>query len=136
MTKFTGGCLCGAVRYAVDGDIVRMARCHCDDCRHGSGSAFAVNVFVPADAFKLTGNVAQYQNQTNAGNTMTRFFCPTCGSPVYGFSSANSGVRAIRAGSIDDPGFVKPTVEVFTKRALACTVVDPGTKKFDEGVTG
>jgi hypothetical protein len=133
MAGFTGGCLCGAVRYEVSVDPVRMARCHCDDCRKGSGATFATNVFVPAEAFKVTGEFATYESKTDAGNTMTRAFCPKCGSPVFGYSSAGGGVmRAIRAGSIDDASFVKPSIEVFTKRMLACTVVDPSTQKFEE----
>ncbi|MGE3245907.1 MAG: GFA family protein [Beijerinckiaceae bacterium] len=132
MAGFTGGCLCGAVRYEVDIDPVRMARCHCDDCRKGTGAQFATNVFVPAANFKVTGDVATYQSKTDAGNTMTRAFCPKCGSPVFGYSSAGGGVmRAIRAGSIDDPSFVKPAIEVFTKRMMACSVVDPDTQKFE-----
>lgn len=134
MPGFTGGCLCGAVRYEVDVDPVRAARCHCDDCRRGSGATFATNVFVPADHFKIVqGEVAQYQHKTDAGNTMTRAFCPKCGSPIFGYSSAGGGaMRAIRAGSIDDASFVKPSIEVYTKRMLACTTVDPDTKKFEE----
>ena len=132
MPNFTGGCLCGAVRYEVDAEPLRVARCHCDDCRRGSGAAFATNVFVPADKLNLTGDVATYQHKTDSGNTMTRAFCAKCGSPIFSFSSVGGGVvRAIRVGSIDDASFVKPTVEVYTKRMLACTVVDPDTQKFE-----
>ena len=36
MTMMTGGCLCGAIRYAMDGaPILVISHCHCSDCRHG-----------------------------------------------------------------------------------------------------
>ncbi len=134
MVAFTGGCLCGAVRYEVEGDIVRMARCHCDDCRRNTGAAFATNVFVPADALKLVkGEAKTYQHSTDSGSTMTRAFCASCGSPVYGFSSASAATRSIRVGTIDDASFVKPQIEVYTARKLACTVLGDDTEHFAEG---
>ena len=33
-----GGCLCGATRYKVSGDPLRVLYCHCDDCRRAIGA--------------------------------------------------------------------------------------------------
>lgn len=133
MVAFTGGCLCGAVRYEVEGELLRAARCHCDDCRRSTGAAFATNVFVPADALKIVqGETKTYQHRTDSGSTMTRAFCADCGSPLYGFSSANEATRSIRVGAIDDASFVKPQIEVFTARKLACTTLGDDTEHFAE----
>ncbi len=133
MTSFSGGCLCGAVRYEVAAEPIRTARCHCDDCRRNTGAQFATNVFVPADMLKITGKTAEYKHGTDAGNTMTRMFCPSCGSPLFGYSSATPGVRSIRVGSIDDAGFVKPQIEVYTSKALACSTLGADTQHFEKG---
>lgn len=133
MAKFTGGCLCGSVRYEVDGDVLRAARCHCDDCRRNTGASFATNVFVAADSLKIVqGETSQYQHKTDSGSTMTRAFCANCGSPVFGYSSANAAMRSIRVGTIDDANFVKPQIEVFTARKLACTTLGDDTEHFAE----
>src|SRR5215469_13948757 len=39
--KFTGGCQCGAVRYAAEGEPLYAGYCFCEDCRRSSGSGFA-----------------------------------------------------------------------------------------------
>ncbi len=134
MAGFSGGCLCGAIRYEVGAEPIRMARCHCDDCRRSTGAAFATNVFVPADALKIVqGEPAQYQHGTDSGATMTRMFCSVCGSQIFGFSSGGPETRAIRVGSIDDARFVKPSVEVYTSRALPCTTLGADTTHYPEG---
>jgi len=46
MTEFSGGCLCGAIRYEFRGDLLRTLNCHCDDCRRATGSSFGTYVFV------------------------------------------------------------------------------------------
>ena len=37
--KLEGGCYCGNVRYAIDGDPVMKAQCHCRECQYITGGA-------------------------------------------------------------------------------------------------
>ena len=77
MAGFKGGCLCGAVKYEVEGEPVRVAQCHCDDCRRATGSAFATNIFVEEKNLKiLYGSTSSYQHIADSGNTMTKEICP------------------------------------------------------------
>ena len=132
MTEFAGGCLCGAVRYAVNGEPVRIAQCHCDDCRRVTGSSFATNVFVKKkDLTVLQGTTKSYRHTADSGNTMTKEFCPECGSQLFGWSSGGPGVRSIKVGSIDDASFVEPQIEVFASKALPFTQHPETTKKFE-----
>ena len=48
-----GRCLCGAVRYTVEGPYVRMLNCHCSMCRKHHGSAFATFVTAPLAAVQV-----------------------------------------------------------------------------------
>jgi len=54
--------------------------------------------------------------QTTTGTPMMRYFCPICGSTLYGKSSANDAVVIIQTGSLDDPidATVQPTQEIFS----------------------
>ena len=36
-TPITVGCLCGAVRYSVDGPVDHVDHCHCTMCRRATG---------------------------------------------------------------------------------------------------
>ena len=50
----TGGCLCGAVRYKVSGDLIFSGRCYCDDCRKTSGTGHNAVFAVPEQAVSIT----------------------------------------------------------------------------------
>ena len=77
MAYFTGGCLCGAVRYEINGDPVRVAHCHCDDCRKATGSSFATNAFFKEDDLVvLKGTTKTYMHTADSGNSMNKEFCP------------------------------------------------------------
>lgn len=84
-----GGCLCGAVRFKVHGDPLRVGICHCADCRKTSGSMFAAFGIWPVAAFESTGDVGIYSG---------RSFCLTCGSRVY---SGSEEEAEIMLGSMD-----------------------------------
>jgi hypothetical protein len=71
-TNFTGGCLCGAIRYECSADPVFAGNCHCRDCQKASGSPFASGMGVPATAVKITGNVKYHDSQADSGRTFTR----------------------------------------------------------------
>merc|ERR1712032_1072585 len=49
-----GGCMCGNVRYTVEGDPVMKALCHCVDCRKITGSTYSTNSIYPEGGFKVT----------------------------------------------------------------------------------
>ncbi len=50
----SGGCLCGAVRYAVRGKPLWIARCHCESCRRATSAAFATYAGFRKERFTLT----------------------------------------------------------------------------------
>ena len=75
MDQFTGGCLCGNVRIVASGRPYRVGLCHCLDCRKHHGALFHASAVFPEDAVTIEGETRGY-----AG----RFFCPRCGSSVFG----------------------------------------------------
>lgn len=132
MSKFTGGCLCGAIRYEVNSDPIRVAHCHCDDCRRATGSSFATNVFVNEDDLVvLQGSPRSFQHLSDSGATMTKEFCGDCGAQLFSFGSRGQGVKAVKVGSIDDASFVRPQIEVFVSRALPFTRLSDDTEHFE-----
>ncbi len=134
MAQFTGGCLCGAVRYEIIGDPVRVAHCHCVDCRRATGSSFATNAFFKEDDLVvLQGTTKAYSHTADSGNTMTKEFCPECGSQLFGSGSGNQGIRTVKVGTIDDASAIQPQIEVFVSRALPFTRHPEFTEKFEKG---
>jgi len=136
MAGFTGGCLCGAVRYEVTGDPIRAQICHCNDCRRVTGAEFATNVFVNTADLKITkGKTQEFRHTAASGNERVKEFCETCGSQLFSWGPKRPEVRSIKVGSIDDASFVKPWAHVWVSRALPCTSLEDGLPQFPEGNT-
>lgn len=65
-----------------------QALCHCQDCRKISGSTYSTNLFVPTSALQLvSGTPKQYSKRTDAGNSITSYFCGDCGVTLWRQSS-------------------------------------------------
>jgi hypothetical protein len=115
---FRGGCRCGAVRYECTSEPVFTGHCHCRDCQYASGGPFATVALVPPAALRiLQGEVRSFDVKGESGNTVSRKFCPTCGTPLFSQLSGNAPFVAIKAGSLDDPSWLRPAMEIWTDSA-------------------
>jgi hypothetical protein len=116
---FTGGCLCGAVRYLCSAEPVMAGHCHCEDCRRSSGTGHSSHLAVPEVGVALTGEVKGYSSAADSGNIVTRYFCPTCGAAVYSTNVSMPGMTFLRASSLDDLEVFKPQMHVYASRAAS-----------------
>ena len=110
-----GGCLCGAVRYEVNDAPSGAMACFCKDCQK-AGGAFHYGVVVPRGAFKLlSGELTAHVATGDAGRTVTRHFCPVCGSGIYNEPEILPDIVVLRGGTLDEPCDVAPTRELFAR---------------------
>jgi hypothetical protein len=107
-----------------------MGNCHCRDCQKSSGGAYEPDIGLPAAALKITGAVKYYDKKADSGNTLSRGFCPECGSTLFGNTNAMPELAMIAAGSLDDPSLYKPTLDIFTSSAQPWDHMDPTLAKF------
>ncbi|HEY9830063.1 MAG TPA: GFA family protein [Stenomitos sp.] len=126
---FTGGCLCGAVRYECSAQPVSMGICHCRDCQRATGSAFAAGMLVPQNAVTITGNVAYYDVTGDSGSLVSRGFCPICGSRLFSKPPIPE-LMGIMAGSLDDPSWFNPQAEIYVASAQPWDYLNPDLPKF------
>lgn len=134
MGKVDGGCLCGAVTYTCDAEPVFTAVCHCRDCQRQTGTAFSVIVGVPAQAFELSGEVATHVTiGEDHGRETKRRFCPECGSPVMSESDGIPDVVIVKAGTLNDPSWLAPQIEVWGKSAQPWVVPAEGRPRLERG---
>jgi hypothetical protein len=128
----TGGCLCGAVRYAYEGDVGAAGYCHCADCRRVSGSAFGISVRVDASQFRIVrGRPRTFTKAGDSGRLVTRAFCGDCGSPLFTLPPERPDVVFIKAGSLDDPTLVKPDRQAWTRSRVSWAEIDPQIATFE-----
>jgi hypothetical protein len=124
MDRFTGGCLCGAVRLVATGRPYRVGLCHCLDCRKHHGALFYAAAVFPEAAVAIEGETGEY-----AG----RHFCPRCGSSVF----ARSGDEIeVHLGTLDASDQLMPTYELWTVRREAWLPPFPETRRYDRDREG
>ena len=100
----TGACLCGRVRYEIDGKIGPVIHCHCVTCRKAQGGAFVTNAPVRRKYFRLvSGEESVTEFESSPGKK--RCFCRVCGSPLWSRRDSDPDTIRIRLGVVDgDPG--------------------------------
>jgi hypothetical protein len=130
-TRLTGGCLCGAVRYALSTKPAAEVVCHCKDCQTYTGTAFATVIFVAKNHVQITGELQGYESATDAGNVMTRTFCPNCGTHITENTTGFPDVAVLTAGTLDDPSWIKPTAQCFAGRKQPWAYLTDAIQKFD-----
>src|SRR4051794_30417243 len=131
MPKVVGGCLCGAVRYESAIEPALVVACHCTTCQKYTGSAFSLNLGMPGDAVTVTGDsLATYEDRSGAsGKPFYRGFCGRCGSPIFGRGDAYAGLTFIKAGTLDDPSWVKPAMHIWCAEKQPWVVIEEGAQQ-------
>ncbi len=106
-----GSCLCGEIRYEIDGDIIGINYCHCVQCRKASGSAFATNAAVKTPDFHIAHGLDRLASiESSLGKK--RYFCYGCGSPIYSQYDNAMDTVYVRIGTIDDDSGLSPDVHI------------------------
>jgi hypothetical protein len=109
---YQGSCLCGQVRFEIDGAIRNIVYCHCSQCRKAQGSAFATNGIVSTTAFKLTAGQDRLTGYESSPG-QHKYFCRTCGSPILSRNTASPDQVRIRLGSLDSAITERPQAHIF-----------------------
>lgn len=121
MDQYEGGCVCGKLRFAAQGQPRRVGICHCMDCRKHHGALFYAAAVFPEQAVTIVGDSHQFEG---------RHFCPTCGSSV--FATTDDEIE-LHLGALDAPSVFTPDYELWTKRREAWLPPFPGTACFKGG---
>jgi len=129
--QYTGGCYCGAVRFEINSAIKHIVYCHCSQCRHLQGSAFATNGVVDSDNFKIvSGEDALTKHKLSA--TQTRYFCRHCGSPIKSVNTKVPGKVRLRLGTIDSDIKEKPQAHIFVASKASWDIICDALPQYDE----
>ena len=128
----TGGCQCGKIRYEITEEPQSVYTCHCPDCQRLTSSAFSMGMVVPARAFRPMGvEPRELQRKADSGSVVTRWVCPECGSWVCGASRSDDGLRRVRAGTLDDTSWLRPTAHFWTRSKQPWIALPEGDQIFE-----
>ena len=138
MDEHAGGCVCGSVRYVVQGDPERVTVCHCTWCQRRTGSAFGVEAVFPEDQVSVTaGTVKTYRHHSDeSGRWLDQHFCADCGANIGFTLEAVPGIRTIAAGTFDDPSWIDPARYpfryVFMRSARHWSETPEGAERYEQ----
>ena len=126
-----GSCLCGMVRYEINGTPQSMYYCHCGMCRKATGSSFATNMLVRTDDLKVISGEELLKGFESSPNEF-RYFCSECGSPVLNRAAGRKGTISVRCGTLDTNPGVRPAVHTFTASKAPWFEITDGLPQLPE----
>jgi len=129
--RYTGGCLCGALRYEAAGPPLYAGHCYCTDCQKASGSGFIPFMGFAGSAVRISGESRQFRSKADNGGDAVRNFCPVCGSLVFGGGAGKDETLNIYAGSLDDPSCFRPKVAIFARSRPPWAAIPPDLRVYE-----
>ncbi len=104
-----GGCLCGAVKFKLTGELRPVINCHCGQCLHTHGN-FAAYTSVEKKNFQLVNDVGL--KWFRSSNEARRGFCQECGASII-FERLGGSNISIAAGMLDSSKGLKTVEHIF-----------------------
>lgn len=125
-----GACLCGAIRYEIDGPVGPALFCHCSMCRKAHGSAFRARLAVPRSALRFVAGEERLTRYRSSPDTV-RSFCGTCGSPLVNVWDGDPEHYGLALGTLDDDPGVRPACHVFAGSKAPWFEITDGLPQFE-----
>jgi hypothetical protein len=112
----SGRCLCGAVRYEIDGQLRDVSVCHCVECRRWHGHVGAYTA-APRDALRMVADGGlRWIDSPESDAHARRGFCGECGSSLF-WDAPDRATISIAAGTLDAPTGLKTVEHIYTESA-------------------
>ena len=132
--KLEGGCYCGALRYAVEGEPMFKGQCHCRECQYISGGSVNVVMAMPEAGFSYTKGAPKSFTRSDLENAVTREFCGNCGTHTLARVPTLPGALMLKVGTLDDPSvFGTPQMAIFAVDRQPFHQLPDGVPAFERG---
>lgn len=126
---YTGRCACGGVTATIEAEPIAVRQCWCRQCQQLAGGGPTHNAMFRTDAVGVSGRLEWHSYVAASGNTVHHGYCPCCGTPVLGHSSARPQFRGFRLGFLDEGHGLKPQMAIWTDEAPDWAVIDPALER-------
>ena len=107
-----GSCLCGMVRFEIDGDFDRFFLCHCEYCRKDTGSAHAANLFASSAKLEWRSGADSVRTFRLPETRHSKSFCANCGSALP-IVAKGGALLIVPAGSLGSDVPLRPDAHIF-----------------------
>ncbi len=127
-THHEGGCLCGAVRYRVEGELGAVGLCHCGQCRRWTGH-FLASTSARRQDVTIEGELRWYESTPGVAR---RGFCPACGSSLF-WEAIGGPDLEILAGTLDKPTGLRTGHHIFVADKGDYYDIADGLPQYQQG---
>ena len=110
-TRFTGSCLCGAVRYEVTGPLREVVVCHCEMCRKSHGHVGAYTAAAKDALHVIESRGLKWYRSSGIAR---RGFCGECGGTLF-WDGTGRDTISIAAGTLDAPTGLRTVVQIYVE---------------------
>ena len=124
-----GGCLCGSVRYRLEGEPLDAGWCHCRLCQRSTGAPAVPWGTWPVAALRFTQGQASRFKSSAKGR---RDFCPQCGTQLVFRAAEDSRTLDVTLASLDDPTAVAPQYHIWTMSQIPWVKLADGLLRHRE----
>jgi hypothetical protein len=129
--RLEGGCYCGALRYAAEGEPMMKGACHCRECQYITGGGPNFFIAMPAAGFSYTRDEPRQFARGDLERPVTREFCAVCGTHVATRPKA-PGMIIVKVGTLDDPRqFEGPDMAIYMVDAQPFHHLPEGLPAFE-----
>ncbi|MGB0910326.1 MAG: GFA family protein [Nitrospirales bacterium] len=126
----TGECLCGTVKYGIEGKLHSARSCHCSTCRKAYSSQASAYALVDPSEFKwLSGKekLISYVNKHGVGKQ----FCSICGSMLCGI--VDGKIHGIAMGCLNDDPEIELSMHLYVGSKAKWETIAEGVPQYQEG---
>lgn len=126
-----GSCLCGSIRYEIDGNLDRLTHCHCSQCRKAHGAAFGSYVKVERSRFRLLCGEESIVSYVSSPG-VRRTFCARCGATLQFIRDSAPDRFSLALGTLDsDPGAL-PSCHIFVASKAPWFEITDGSPQYEQ----
>ena len=126
--SWSGGCLCGAVRYAAKGEGRDLCFCHCESCRRATGAVMVPWATFDRARFAVTrGQLAEYRSSAD----VLRGFCAACGTSLTYHHEKRADEIDIAIATLDTPAELMPAAHIWVRDKLPWVALTDGLPVYE-----
>lgn len=124
MPIYEGSCLCGQVRYRIEGEQLAFYHCHCSRCRKMNGTGHASNLRIAGNNIEwLSGEELMKRYKVPEAERFRNDFCGHCGSPMPRHFPQHQMI-VLPAGTLDSELEAKPEARIFNQSRASWSCED------------
>jgi hypothetical protein len=124
---YGGGCLCGAIRFALEAEPMYACHCHCQSCQKAAGAPFVTWATFSNRGLACTaGAIAKYRSSPG----VTRGFCAGCGTSLTYSHADRPGEIDVTVASLDEPGRISPLAHIWLEDKAPWLVIGDELPQF------